>query len=234
MNKTNTTLCILIAVGLSIGLYNGCQSLPPDDQESSIRSSDTSKGLVIATWNVRGYPEKRAEDKAWFTSKLSELNPDIVCIREIANQGRIDTFTSNEIGYSLSAFQDSSDGQDNAIFSKASVTLLDIEDPTGFQHPVQAAYVARDGFDATIATVHLPWTNRTLREQEKAALKGVVTEMLVRDPDLIINGDFNTTEQGIQELAQAIGMVVMVPAGQDGIGTTHANNRYDHFLVSVT
>ena len=27
-------------------------------------------------------------------------------------------------------------------------------------------------------------------------------------------------------------MLVMVPAGQDGIGTTLANNRYDHFLVS--
>ncbi len=102
----------------------------------------------------------------------------------------------------------------------------------GFQHPVQAAYVARDGFDATIVTVHLSWTNKALREQEKVALRSVVTEMLARDPDLIINGDFNTTEQGIQELAQAIGMVVMVPVGQDGVGTTHANNRYDHFLVS--
>jgi hypothetical protein len=41
-----------------------------------------------------------------------------------------------------------------------------------------------------------------------------------------------TKEEGIQELAQAIGMVVMVPTGQEGVGTTHANNRYDHFLVS--
>lgn len=24
----------------------------------------------------------------------------------------------------------------------------------------------------------------------------------------------------------------MVPLGQDGVGTTHAGNRYDHFLVS--
>ena len=33
------------------------------------------------------------------------------------------------------------------------MTMLDIEDPTGFQHPVQAAYVARDGFDAVIVTI---------------------------------------------------------------------------------
>jgi hypothetical protein len=63
------------------------------------------------------------------------------------------------------------------------VTMLDIVNPTGFQHPVQAAYVARDGFDAVIVTVHLSWTNTALREQEKAALKGVVVEMLTRDPE---------------------------------------------------
>ena len=27
-------------------------------------------------------------------------------------------------------------------------------------------------------------------------------------------------------------MVVMVPVGQEGIGTTVGNNRYDHFLIS--
>jgi hypothetical protein len=31
--------------------------------------------------------------------------------------------------------------------------MPDTEDPVGFQHPVQSAYVARDGFDAVIATV---------------------------------------------------------------------------------
>jgi hypothetical protein len=56
--------------------------------------------------------------------------------------------------------------------------------------------------------------------------------MLMRDLDLIINSGFNTTEQGVQELALAIRIVVMLPAGQEGIGTTHANNRYDHSLVS--
>ena len=238
MNKKNTTLLVGIVIALGIGLYNQYQSKQsvqtPNDTTipNNVPTADPSSGIVIATWNVRGYPEKRAEDGAWFTNTLSKLNPDIVCIQEIANQDRIDTFASSEVGYSLAAFEDSSDGQDNAIFATVSVDMLDIPDPTGFQHPVQAAYVARDGFDAVIVTVHLSWTDTTLREQEKAALKGVVTQMLMRDPDLIINGDFNTTEQGIQELADGIGMVVMVPAGQDGVGTTHANNRYDHFLVS--
>ena len=33
--------------------------------------------------------------------------------------------------------------------------------------------------------------------------------------------------------ATAIGMEVMLPADQPGVGTTHANNRYDHFLISA-
>jgi hypothetical protein len=34
------------------------------------------------------------------------------------------------------------------------------------------------------------------------------------------------------ELVESIGMEVMVPPGQDRVGTTHAGNRYDHFLIS--
>jgi len=110
--------------------------------------------------------------------------------------------------------------------------MEDIPDPKGFQHPAQAAYVWCRGFDATVVTVHLSWTDVGMREQEKELLRGVVADALRKDPDVIIAGDFNTTEQGIEELAQAIGMLVMVPSGQDGVGTTHAGNRYDYFLMS--
>jgi exonuclease III len=71
-----------------------------------------------------------------------------------------------------------------------------------------------------------------MREKEKKLLKGVVTEMLKKDPDVIIAGDFNTKEKGIRALAQSIGMHVMIPEDQTGVGTTHAGNRYDHFLIS--
>jgi len=63
-------------------------------------------------------------------------------------------------------------------------------------------------------------------------LTNIVNDAIRTDPDVIIAGDFNTTEEGIEELATAIGMRVMVPPGQDGQGTTHANNRYDYFLIS--
>lgn len=59
-----------------------------------------------------------------------------------------------------------------------------------------------------------------------------IGDMLKRDPDVFIVGDFNTGEPAIYELAEALGMKVMMPGGQEGVGTTHAGNRYDHFLIS--
>jgi len=41
-----------------------------------------------------------------------------------------------------------------------------------------------------------------------------------------------TVTEEPEDLARETGLVVMVPKGQDGLGTTHAGNRYDHFLIS--
>lgn len=215
--KVLKAIAVLVIVA---ALCGGCKSLQPEKQ------------VLIATWNVRGYPENKQSDKDWFSQKLTELNPDAICIQEIANQNKVNTFLADEGHFASVAFFDSDDGQDNAIFSAQGVEMEDMLDPDGFQHPAQAAYVTYKGFDAVIVTVHLSWTDTAMREQEKLLLKNVVVEMLNKDPDVIIVGDFNTKEQGIQKLADSIGMKVMVPSGQDGVGTTHAGNRYDHFLIS--
>ncbi len=123
----------------------------------------------------------------------------------------------------------------NAIFAAEWIEFEDIPDPNGFKHPVQAAFIAYEGFDAIIVTLHLMFTDLAVREQEKVLLQSVVNDMLQRDPDVIIAGDFNITEAEIQELADSLGMQVMVPPDQDGVGTTHGangGNRYDHFLIS--
>ena len=80
------------------------------------------------------------------------MNPDIICIQEIANQGKADTFLANEDHFASVAFLDSSDGQDNAIFTTERIEIKDIPDSTGFQHPAQAAHVVYNGFDAVIST----------------------------------------------------------------------------------
>jgi len=193
---------------------------------------DWGNYVIMSTWNVRGYPEKNAGNRTWFTEQLDEMSADVICVQEIANQDRVDKFLDKEDYYSSTAFLNSSDGMDNAIFTASWIQLDDMPDPDGFQHPAQTAYVSYLGFDAVVVTVHLSWTNKEMREKEKVLLEDIVTEMLKKDPDVIIAGDFNTKEKDIQELAQAIGMEVMVPADQDGVGTTHAGNRYDHFLIS--
>lgn len=207
----------------------GCQTSP---STVSGAANETEDSVTIVTWNVRGYPERDAPRQAWFTQTLTTLNADVLCIQEIANQQRVNTFLEREPGYTRVAFQDSQNGQDNAIFLRADIGFRDPPDPEGFLHPAQAAYVWRGGFDAVIVTVHLAWTDTQRREEEKILLHAVAQQMLSIDPDLIIAGDFNTTESGIDELARSLGMLVMIPAGQDGVGTTHAGNRYDHFLLS--
>jgi endonuclease/exonuclease/phosphatase family metal-dependent hydrolase len=188
--------------------------------------------FVAVTWNLRGYPEKEQANRQWFHRQLVEMNPEVLCVQEIADQDKVNQFLAVKNRFAKVAFRDSDDGQDNAIFCTTLVGLEDIPDPEGFQHPAQAAYISYNGFDAVVVAVHLSWTNVALREKEKSLLRNVVSEMLKKDPDVIIVGDFNTEEEGIEQLAQSLGMSVMVPFGQNGIGTTHAGHRYDHFLVS--
>lgn len=195
-------------------------------------TTTSSPTVTFVTWNVRGYPEKDPASRTWFSGQLLRLKPDVLCVQEIANRGKVDQLLASERSFSWTAFADSSDSMDNAIFGTTGIGREDLADPQGFQHPAQAAYVWSGGFDAVVVTVHLSWTNTTLREKEKGLLRSVVSEMRKKDPDVMVTGDFNTKEQGIEELAQAIGLKVMVPAGQVGVGTTHAGNRYDHFLVS--
>jgi len=220
MTNKQKAITTITAIGIIAALYGGYHYLRPE------------KHVLIATWNVRGYPETQQSDQELFSNKLIEYSPDIICVQEIANQDRVNKFLTNEELFTSVAFLDSSDGQDNAIFTAEWIDLEDISDPNGFQHPAQAAYVAYKGFDAVIVTVHLSWTDKKMREQEKTLFQGVVSKALQKDPDVIIAGDFNTKEQGIQELAETLSMSVMIPACQEGVGTTHAGNRYDHFLIS--
>jgi exonuclease III len=228
MSKQVKAAVIFAAVGLVAALWL-VSCIPEKTPSKPLMPPE--KHILIATWNVRGYPEKQQDSQEWFSNKLKEISPDIICVQEIAGQDNVNKFVANE-GYPFFAFADSSDGQDNAIFCMNSVEMEDIPDPNGFQHPAQAAYVSRGGFDAVIITVHLSWTNVEMREKEKSLLRNIVLEMLKIDPDVIIMGDFNTEEKDINELAQSIGMIVMVPSGQDGVGTTHAGHRYDHILIS--
>jgi len=229
-------LGLLLVLG---ALYAGCQypSSPATPQPAQTEGTPAITGavsdhLIIVTWNIRGYPESTPEYTAWLHKQVADAKADVLCVQEIANQSKVNAFMADDARLKHVAFRESPDGQDNAIFGDERVGLKDTPDPEGFQHPAQAAYIWYKGFDAVLITVHLSWTDEAKREQEKALLKKVVESALKIDPDVIVCGDFNTTAAAIQALAASPGLTVLVSPGQEGVGTTHAGNRYDWFLVS--
>jgi endonuclease/exonuclease/phosphatase family metal-dependent hydrolase len=124
-------------------------------------------------------------------------------------------------------------GFDNAILADGHVALEDMPNPAGFQHPPQVAYVSYKGFDAVVVCLHLTWTDMSIRDQEIEALWLLVPYWMERDPDLMLVGDFNLATGTAEGLARRLGMSLMTISGQDGVGTTHSGNRYDHFLISA-
>lgn len=190
--------------------------------------------LVLGTWNVRGYPEKTAGRISWFSEELAKIAPDVLCVQEIANQADVSSFLNREGGFTLAAFDDSSDGMDNAIFFSDGIQIVDLPDPQGFQHPAQAVYFRYHGLDATLITVHLSWGNTNKRLQERRLLVRIVNEALNVDPDVIIAGDFNTTGKTgdtVSGLAASLGLHVLA-SDNAGIGTTYAGSLYDFILIS--
>jgi len=214
---------LLLASAILLAGPAGCEFSNP---------APRSGELSIVTWNLRGYPESDLNDRSWFHAQLQKLAPSVLCVQEIANHEDVEQFMQAEPLFTQVAFVDSGDGQDNAIFGTMSVSIEDLADSQGFQHPIQCARVSSNGFDAVVVTVHLSWANTTQREKEKQLLRGVVSQALAIDPDVVVVGDFNTEGADIEDLAQTIGLVVMNPTGQAGVGTTYAGHRYDHFLIS--
>ncbi|MFC2081699.1 lamin tail domain-containing protein [Candidatus Bipolaricaulota bacterium] len=189
----------------------------------------------LMTWNVRGYPETSSSDQAWFSAVLAQYQADILCVQEIANDDRVSTFLANEADYADAAFLNSSDGQDNAIFVGGAVALWDVPDPSGFSHPAQLAYVTIDSFTAYVLTVHLAWTDTNQRAIERGLLADIAKALMALDPDLIVAGDFNTTERPgdtVLGLAAEMEMEVVTPLNDAATTCGSGNSRYDHIFVS--
>ncbi len=231
-------LLLLIVAAVLIAVYRPEWLKPPAPKQptTSTTAPPSSMGpgrsLVLMTWNVRGYPEKDAATRTWFSKQLADLAPGVLCIQEISDQSKITTFMSAESRFIKYAFSDSSDGQDNAIFVDSAADIKPLATPAGFQHPAAVAYVTSDGFDAVVVTVHLSWTDVSKRAREKQLLRGVVADALKIDPDVIVTGDFNTQRPDIDELAADCGLKVMVPGNVATAATTHAGSRYDWVLIS--
>lgn len=200
----------------------------------SVSSIDAE--VKFATWNVRGYPEETNEPREWFSEQLDRIAPDLICIQEILDNGRVNKFLEDE-RFTKVAFQDSDSDYDTAIFVTDSCGILDITDPAnlypGFSHPPQAAYVRCGGLDAIVVNVHLEYDAWYRERYEKEPLEQAVHDLERFDPDVIICGDFNMKQGAMEAWAQEIGMNIMPTPGQENQGTKlDSGNRYDYFMVS--
>ena len=188
--------------------------------------------LRIATWNIRGYPERKEADTAWFHEQLRDLQAEVLCIQEIANERRLSSLLEGSTPYSQFVFADSNSGRDNAILATRDIDLEGLDTPGGFQHPLQAAYVSYRGFDAVVVTVHLTWEPISRRRDEMRLLEPLVAELLQTDPDVMLVGDFNLRPDEVRSLADRLGLVLLKGGNQASVGTLHSGSSYDYFLVS--
>jgi len=230
-----------LLIGLVVGYVVGRSQSPPakslNRQPSANRPvaaavAQQDACLSVATWNIRGYPERLEADTAWFHEQLQKLGTEVLCIQEVANGQRLADMLASPASFTHHVFGDSGSGQDNAILAARDVVLEELESPDGFQHPAQAAFVGYHGFDAVVMTVHLTWEPEVRRLDEMRLLEPLVRDMLKIDPDVMIVGDFNLRAEEARSLAERLGMSVLLGSNQAAVGTLYSGNSYDYFLIS--
>ena len=228
-----------LLIGLTIGYVVGSWQFPrarsvshqpPPNRAAAAAVVQQDACLSVATWNIRGYPESRAEDTEWFHEQMSKVGADVLCVQEIANSQRVEELLARDTHFAQTVLPDFG-GQENAILAVREMTLATLKAPRGFQHPVQAAFVAYRGFDAVVVTVHLSW-DESRRLAEMRLLEPLVRDMLKIDPDLMVVGDFNLQPDKARSLAERLGMTVLLGGNQAAVGTLYSGNSYDYFLIS--
>lgn len=228
-----------LLIGLVIGYVAGRLQSPPGKSVSRQPSNRPAAPAVVqqdaclsvATWNIRGYPERQAEDTEWFHEQMNKLGAEVLCVQEIANSQRVGELLAKDTHFTQGVCPDLAGGQENAILAVREITLKKLEVPRGFQHPVQAAFVAYRGFDAVVVTIHLAW-DESRRLDEMRLLEPLVRDMLKIDPDVMIVGDFNLRPAEARSLAERLGMSVLLGSNQAAGGTVYSGNSYDYFLIS--
>lgn len=237
-------VCGFFAAGLLIGLVIGyvagrsqsppaksVSRQPPPNRPIAAAFAQQDACLSVATWNIRGYPESRAEDTEWFHEQMNKLGAEVLCVQEIANSQRVEELLTKNTPFTQGVFSAFGGGQENAILAVREMTLTALKAPSGFQHPVQAVFVAYRGFDAVVVTLHLSW-DESRRLDEMRLLEPLVRDMLEIDRDVMIVGDFNLRPEEVRSLAERLGMTVLLGSNQAAVGTLYSGNSYDYFLIS--
>lgn len=176
-------------------------------------------GLRVATWNLRNFPEP-TQDLARLRERLKDLGADLLAVQEIHDPVALQALLP---GWVVHLSEQGGRGHQRlgVAFDPA---VLELVEPVrehlelamgGRVRPGLSAYLrARDGGpDFHVLVIHLKAKpdGQPLRMKQWSLLAAIAGDLLRRDPDLIVLGDFNATGavkgSADQELA-ALGAVL--------------------------
>lgn len=176
-------------------------------------------GLRVATWNLRNFPEP-TQDLARLGERLKDLGADLLAVQEIHDPVALQALLP---GWVVHLSEQGGRGHQRlgVAFDPA---VLELVEPVrehlelamgGRVRPGLSAYLrARDGGpDFHVLVIHLKAKpdGQPLRMKQWSLLAAIAGDLLRRDPDLIVLGDFNATGavkgSADQELA-ALGAVL--------------------------
>ena len=179
-------------------------------------------GLRLVTWNLRNFPEP-TQDPARLRERLHGLGADLLAVQEIHEPAALQALLP---GWQLALSEQGGRGGQRlgVAFAPSVLELVGAarEHPElgmdGYVRPGLSAYLrARGGGpDFHVLVVHLKARSdgHELRVRQWAVLAGLAGDLLRRDPDLVVLGDFNATgpvggspEQEIAALEMALGAV---------------------------
>ncbi len=163
-------------------------------------SAPTKAGFRVVTWNLRNFPEPK-QDLSRFDWRWREFSADLVAVQEVNDPVALQRLLPD---WQMELSEQGGRGRQRLgiAFNPQTVELLTpLQEHreltmSGRVRPAVSAYVrARGGPEFHVMVVHLKATpdGYATRQQQWSELVALIKDLLRRDPDLILLGDFNST-----------------------------------------
>ena len=180
-------------------------------------------GLRVATWNLRNFPDP-AQDPGRLRERLHGLHADLLAVQEVHDPAALQALLP---GFTLALSEHGGRGHQRLGVAFDPQVLALVE--PGREHPELSmrghvrpgfsvylrAHAGGPDFHALVVHLKAKSDGYALRAQQWSLLAEIAAELLRRDPDLIILGDFNATGPagGSPETELAALAAVLEPLG---------------------
>ena len=163
----------------------------------------TGPTVRLATWNLHEFSPRPRIDLRRIAEIIQSNHFDLLAIQEVRGTGEEVDALLNVLGppWRATRYSPTSGNHERFAFLYNGDKIEELGPPQPVALPGASVFARtpyedtfRAGnFQFTIVTVHLEWTNKSLREQEGQALAGLAPQLESASPQhhLIICGDFN-------------------------------------------